>query len=182
MSLSERLKSITPEMREKWKQERNEMRKLLTPEFQLGNYVGETIVNNHLPSLSTNGLHTRKVIEVSKEDNDENQKLSDEWYETTRYGGNYNKLDVYDKEKWNLYRQHSIMLENKYLPNPLVCYVDLLNIQDIDEFKRGLIQSLWDCDMCSYSLEKSEIKIYDDEDFYFTIIEFILDKDKETLK
>jgi hypothetical protein len=68
------------------------------------------------------------------------------------------------------------MLEKKYLPNPLVCYVGTLNIQDMDDFKKGLIQTLWDCDTCSYNLEKDNIKIYNDEGYYSTIIEFKLDE------
>jgi hypothetical protein len=67
------------------------------------------------------------------------------------------------------------MLEKKYLPNPLICHLDLLNIKNENEFKDGLKFALWDCDMCSYNIEPENIKIYDEEDMYFTIIEFVLD-------
>jgi hypothetical protein len=53
--------------------------------------------------------------------------------------------------------------------------LDLLNIKNENEFKDGLKFALWDCDMCSYNIEPENIKIYDDEDMYFTIIEFVLD-------
>ena len=66
------------------------------------------------------------------------------------------------------------MLEKKYLPNPLKCHMSLMNIRDEKDFKDGLIHSLWNCDMCTYSLKPEDIKIYDDEDLWFTIIEFIL--------
>jgi len=67
------------------------------------------------------------------------------------------------------------MLERKYLPNPLECYMSLLNVQHMDEFKKGLRFALWDCDMCSYNIEPENIKIYDDEQGMFTIIELQLD-------
>jgi hypothetical protein len=176
------LKSLTPEKREEIKQERISYVKSLTSEFQLGLYVGEHIVNRHLPTLSTDGIRTRNVIQVSEEDVTENKRLDKDWFSTTRYGENNNGSENGDKEKWNSYYQHNKMLEKKYLPNPLICYVGTLNIQDMDEFKKGLIQTLWDCDTCSYNLEKDNIKIYNDEGYYSTIIEFKLDEDKLTLK
>jgi hypothetical protein len=55
------LKSITPEMEEKWKQDRIKEVKSLTTEQQLGFYVGIYIVDRYLPTLSTDGLHSRNV-------------------------------------------------------------------------------------------------------------------------
>lgn len=169
------LNLITPEEEEKWKQERIERKNKLTLNYQLGFYVGLEIVNSYLPTLSTDMLQTRNVIQVSEEDTLENERLDTEWYSTTRYGGNWNGKDENgDKEKWELYHQHNKMLERKYLPNPLICHLDLLNIQNENEFKDGLRVVLWDCDMCSYNIEPENIKIYDEEDMYFTIIEFVL--------
>ena len=174
--LQDLIDSITPEMSEEWKQKRIEKKKSLTLDYQLGYYVGLEIVHRFLPTLSTDILQTRNVIEVSEEDRLENERLDVEWYETTRYGGNWNGKDENgDKEKWELYHQHNKMLERKYLPNPLVCHLDLLNIENESEFKNGLRVALWDCDMCSYNIEPENIKIYDEEDMYFTIIEFVLD-------
>jgi hypothetical protein len=169
------LKSITPEMEEKWKQERIEKRKNLTVNYQLGYYVGLNIVNHYLPTLSTDPLQTHKVIEVSEEDTLENERLNSEWYITTRHGGEWNGEDENgDKEKWESYHQHNKMLEKKYLPNPLKCIMGLMNIQNMDEFKKGLRLALWDCDMCSYNIEPENIKICDDEEVRYTIIEFVL--------
>lgn len=159
------LNSITPEMEEKWKQERIEEKKSLTLEFQLGYFVGELISINQLPTLSTDHLQSRYVIEVSDEDTKENKRLEDEWF--------FSNEDEKDG-KWDLYHQHNKMLEKKYLPNPYSCHFTTLNVENIEEFKKGLINSLWNCDMCSYSLKPEDIKIYDDDDVRFTIIEFIL--------
>lgn len=170
------LNSITPEMENKWKQERIEYKNSLTTEYQLGYYVGLEIIHKYLPTLSTDMLQTRNVIEVSEEDSSENERLDTEWYATTRYGGEWNGVDENgDMEKWDSYHQHNKMLERKYLYNPLQCHMDILNIQDMDEFKKGLRVALWNCDMCSYNIEPENIKIYDDEDYYTTVIEFVLD-------
>jgi hypothetical protein len=174
--ISELLGEITPEMKEKWKQKRIEEKNKLTSEYQLGFYVGLEIVHRYLPTLSTDMLQSRHVIEVSKEDTLENERLDTEWYETTKHGGKWNGVDENgNKEKWELFHQHNKMLERKYLPNPLECFIDLLNILNIDEFKKGLRVALWDCDMCSYNIEPENIKIYEDENVMFTIIEFKLD-------
>lgn len=166
------LNSITPEEEERWKQERIEYKNKLTSDFQLGFYVGEYIVDNYLPTLSTDSVRSRNVIEVSQEDEIENKRLLEEWFGTTRFNGGEEENG--NKEKWNLYRQHSIMLEKKYLPSELICNFGVLNIQNMDEFKKGLQSSLWDCDICSYNIEPEHIKIYDDEDVRFTTIEFKL--------
>ena len=170
------LKSITPEMENKRKQERIERKNSLTAEYQLGYYVGLDIVHKYLPTLSTDMLQSRHVIEVLEEDKLENERLDTEWYVTTKHGGEWNgKEENGDKEKWDLYYQHNKMLERKYLPNPLYCHMGVLNIRDMDEFKKGLRLALWDCDMCSYNIEPENIKIYDEEHMMSTIIEFSLD-------
>lgn len=169
------LNSITPEQVEEMRQKRIELKNKLTSEFQFGYYVGLEIVHRHLPTLSTDMIQSRNTIQVSEEDSLENKRLDTEWYVTTKHGGEWNGVNENgDKEKWNLLYQHNKMLEKKYLPNPLKCHMSILNIQDIDEFKKGLEVALWDCDMCSYNIEPENIKIYDDEDYYFTIIELIL--------
>jgi hypothetical protein len=62
-------------------------------------------------------------------------------------------------------------LEDKYLPKVLVCHVDPINVVDMEEFKKGVRTSLWDCDMCHYNIrENSDIDVAYDEDYYFTII------------
>jgi hypothetical protein len=170
------LNSITPEEVEKMKQERIEEKNNLTSEFQFGYYVGLYIVSRYLPTLSTDVMRSRNVIQVSEEDSLENERLHTEWYVTTKYGGGWNGVDENgNNEKWDLYHQHNKMLEKKYLPNPLKCHMGILNIQDLGDFKKGLRFALWDCDMCSYNIEPENIKIYDNEDYYFTIIELSLD-------
>lgn len=162
------LKKLTPEKLEKMKQKRIEEKNKLTIDYQFGFYVGEDIVNRFLPSISVEP-GTRVQIEVSEEDSNEYVRIEKEWY---------NKYQE-DKEEaideWENYQKYREVLKKKYLPNPLKCYLSPLNIIDLEEFKKGLIWSLWDSDHCNYNLDAENIKIYDDEEIYFTIIEFKLD-------
>lgn len=174
--LTDFLNSITPEIEEKWKQERINFKKNLTPDYQLGFYVGLEIINRYLPTLSTDMIQSLYVIEVSQMDSEENKRLEEEWFLTTKHGGEWDgKTENGDKERWDDLYDHNKMLEIKYLPHTLTCYMDVLNINDMNKFKEGIRTSLWDCDMCSYNIDVENIKIYDDEDVRFTIIEFTLD-------
>jgi hypothetical protein len=171
-TLTNILTSITPEEEQEWKQKRIDRKNKLTVDYQLGYYVGKYIIFGSLPTLSTYTFQTHRVIQVSEEDSVENNRLNNEWFESTEFMGG--KEENGDKEKWDLFYQHNKMLDEKYLPNPLVCYLDPLNIQNMDEFKKGLQSALWDCDVCAYNIEPENIKIYDHEEGYSTIIEFKL--------
>lgn len=161
------LKKLTPEKLEKMKQVRLEEKNKLTTEWQLGYYVGEDIVNKYLPTLSVE-FGTRTCMEVSVEDSIEYTRIEQEWYNKNKHGKNDSD------EEWNSYQQYRNVLKKKYLPKTLLCHMKLLNIIDLTEFKKGLIWSLWDSDHCNYNLDAEKIKIYDDENLYFTIIEFEL--------
>lgn len=147
----------------------------LTLDYQLGFYVGEYIYDRILPTLSTDELKTRKVINVSEEDTIENKRLHKEWIEKVVYGGN--KINVSENIFWKAYFEHNNMLEKKYLPHTLECHVPTLYFDNIDEFKNGLIESLWNSDLCAYSLKPENIKIKmngNDEFDFFSIIELTL--------
>jgi chaperonin cofactor prefoldin len=165
----------TPEYKQKRIKENEEHLETLTMDYQLGYYVGEHIVSRYLPTLTTDMLQTRNVIEVSEEDSIENNRLDREWYSTTKYQDNWSGEEDGSKEKWDLYHQHNKMLEKKYLPNPLECVLQLIKFNDETEFKKGLRFSLWDCDMCSYNIEPENIKIEYDMEMGFTKISFQLD-------
>jgi len=162
------LKELTPEKLEKMKQNRLDVKNKLSTEWQLGFYVGEDIIHKYLPTLSVEP-GTRTSIEVSEEDSIEYDRVDKEWYNRFKHG----KDEA--NEEWNSYQEYRKVLKKKYLPNPLICYMGILNIVDLTEFKKGLIWSLWDSDHCNYNLDAEKIKIYDDENVYFTIIEFELD-------
>ena len=166
----------SPEYKEKRIKENEEYLQKVTMDWQLGFYVGQDIVHNYLPTLSTDMIHSRNVIKVSEEDATENQRLSDEWFSTTKYQDNWNGEEDGSKDKWELYFQHNKMLEKKYLPKILDTAFGLLRIDDMEKFKNGLIDSLWNCDMCSYNLDEDKIIIKQDMLNGFTEIKFELDE------
>lgn len=155
-----------PEFQEKMKQRREDYKKSLTSEYQLGFFVGEDIINRFLPTLSVEE-NMGKSIQISEEDVIEYKRLDNEWYNKYQHGKH--EAD----EEWKAYQDFRQVMKTKYLPNPLICHEKLINIQNMDEFKNGLITSLWDSDSCNYSLKPEDIEIYDEED-YFTIIKFKL--------
>jgi len=166
----------TPEYRQEQIEKNEKYLEELTIDHQFGYYVGNHIVSSYLPTLSTDMIHSNRVIEVSEEDTLENKRLDAEWFSTTRHMPNWDGEVDGSKEKWNEYFQHNKMLEQKYLPNPLECHLGLLKINDMNEFKKGLSFSLWDCDMCSYDIKEENIKIENDMVNGFTIITFQLDE------
>jgi len=140
-------------------------------DYQLGFYIGENIVDNYLPTLSTDIIHSRKVIKVSEKDEIENNRLDDEWFNScTHERGNSG-----DKEKWEAYFNHNKMLERKYLPQTLECVFSLIRIDDMNKFKEGIKESLWNCDMCSYNIDEDKIEITNDLELGFTHIKFQYD-------
>jgi hypothetical protein len=171
-TLSKILEEVrSPEYKEKVIEENKEYLKNVSMDYQLGFYIGENIVDNYLPTLSTDMIHSRKVIKVSEKDEIENNRLDDEWFNScTHERGNSG-----DKEKWEAYFNHNKMLENKYLPQTLECVFSLLRIDDMKKFKEGLRSSLWNCDMCSYNIDEEKIEIYNDLEFGFTHIKFQYD-------
>jgi len=167
--LNRLFKSLTPEVLEEMKQERIEEKNKLTSEWQLGYYVGNYIVYRYLPSISVEN-DTRNVISMSSEDETEYKKTDEDWFNKRSLGKEAN-------EEWVIFQECRKKLLKKYLPNPLQCHLGLLNITNMEEFKDGIMTSLWDSDVCNYNIDPDNIKIYDDDDMYFTIIELGLDKD-----
>jgi hypothetical protein len=165
----------TPEFKQRQIDENQKYLDELSMDYQLGYFVGERIVSRDLPTLSTDMIHSRRVIEVNEEDTNENNRLNSEWWKSTKYGGEWNGIDESgDKEKWERLFNHNKMLEKKYLPNILDCVLPLIKFENENEFKRGIRWSLWDCDMCSYDIEPENIKIEYDMVLGFTKISFQL--------
>lgn len=148
------------------------MKKTPSVETQLGFYIGEYIYHRYLPTLSTDSLQSRKVITVSKEDEAENKRLEKQWFDSTRKQKFQGKEN--DNPLWIEYYNHNKMLEKKYLPHLLKCRVPGITVENIDDVKAGIIQSLWDCDLCAYSLKPENINIYNETDIYFTVVELKL--------
>jgi len=132
------------------------MEKKNSIEYQLEYYVGEYIFDHFLPTISTDIIKSRKVIQVSDEDAAENVKLEEIWE-------NCSKPESGESDEWKAYRAHKVMLGKKYLPHILKCYVPKIKVNNINELKEGIINSLWNTDLCAYSLKPENIKIEKEE-------------------
>jgi hypothetical protein len=152
------------------------MKRLETLEYQLGYYVGEFIFLRCLPTLSIDMLQSRKVIQVSIAEADEYHALEDKWHKT--YDGSTGKTKT-PNPNWDVMRAYGHMLMKKYLPQELKCFVPKIYYTAdfrMADFKKGIRDSLWDCDVCYYNIEKDEdIVIDDSEEDWFTIIKLQLD-------
>ena len=156
---------LTPEKKDMMKQERIKDRDKLTSDYQFGFFVGEDIYNCNLPTISIDNIHTRKLISVTSEEIREFNRLEELWSNKYHHG----KDEA--NEEWDNVIKFRREMETKYLPPVLRCSYHLMNIRDMVEFKKGLRDSLWNCDICHYKIETDDdINIFDDGDFYFTNI------------
>lgn len=167
-----RLPEITPERKEEMRQRALQKRASLSLAYQLGFYVGEQIVSRFLPTLSVDMLQTNKVISTTLGEVGECKRLNDVWFsKRMSIRGGVAETKATEKE-WEELRAYHEALEEKYLPKTIDCHFSLLNIakKNMEEFKKGIGASLWDCDCSHYSTKPEDIQVADDEDGWFTII------------
>lgn len=169
--LREFFDELTPEKREEIKNKRLERIKKLTLEYQLGYYIGEYIVYRYLPTLSIDMLTSRNVISVTSEEQRTYQELDDNWFQKVQSNHNLPDSSHSAPDEWNALMKFRREMESKYLPKKLECHISSLNVENLTELKKGIMSSLWDCDMCHYNCSKTEdIEIISDEDGYYTKI------------
>lgn len=161
---------LTPEREAAVKKRLLEQRASLNLAYQLGYYVGEKIVNKFLPTLSVDMLQTRKNISVTAGEGDECRRLDAIWYE--KRITNRDDDDKSSEEEWKALRAYHEMLEEKYLPKTIDCHFQLLNVteENMQQFKKGVGASLWNCDCSHYSTKPEDIDVKADEDGWFTVI------------
>lgn len=161
----DRLFETTEEQKAEYARNRKLHKESLTLAYQLGMYVGEHIVHNMLPTLSVDSIHTTKNISVTCGEGDKHRRLNELWF-------NKSHSNEPSESEWDALRAHHVMLEAKYLPERLECYVAPLNVSaaDMPEFKRGLGVTLWDCDCSHYSPDPERIAVEDCYEGFFTVI------------
>ena len=112
--------------------------------FQLGELAGEIIYEKYLPTLSTDMLLSKVVIEVTDEadlaEHNRFQKLFDSAL------GNIDEYRKIHKQWLEFYKPMS----KKYLPETIECLVEKIEPTDIDKFKEGLNTFLWNIDLSHY--------------------------------
>ena len=111
--------------------------------YQLGLYVGEYITRRFLPTLSTDMLKTYTEIQVSEEDAERHRIVDEALWKTDPRSTNR-------QEKFEVYKALNNELAKKYLPEKLDCLVPKIYPTDMDTFKEGLKDQLWDTDLSHY--------------------------------
>ncbi len=122
--------------------------------FSLGISVGDNIVNNFLPTLSTDMLHSKSIIEVSPEESEIWKKMHDEWFELAMKD-RQDKKSGDDKESTRVFyenRKWYVKIEEKYLPETIEVRITKIKPTNIKEFQRGIEEALWDCDFSHYKV------------------------------
>jgi hypothetical protein len=153
-------------------------KKIPTLEFQLGYFVGETVWPS-LPTLNIDGITSRKVIDVSEEEQKTYEELQTLWFNSIDHKiYDHEKQSVENKMAWMNMRNFHKSMGLKYLPHVFEKYVALIHMKKnfkMDEFKKGFRWSLWDCDLCNYNIDLDKISIENDERGWFTKITLQLD-------
>lgn len=165
-------KNFTEEDRAAAKKKRLEKKSKLSLAFQLGYYVGEQIIDKFLPTLSVDMLKTKKNISVTCAEGDECRRLNNIWFnKRISIKGSDEEQSKATEKEWNDLRAYHEMLEEKYLPKTIECHLGRLNINENDmiEFKKGISDSLWNCDCSHYSTDVEDIEVKED-DGWFTVI------------
>lgn len=145
-------------------------------EYQLGFMIGEYIVAAYLPTLNVN-YQSNNTINVSDEDRIEFERLNKLWF----YKELKNKKTA--KEEWINLRKFDMELEKKYLPHTLECRIYPIEVENMIDLKKGIRDSLWNCDKCSYKIKTDEDIIIErvEPPFYFSIVKLNLDMDNEII-
>ena len=121
--------------------------------YQLGMYVGEHITFKYLPTLSTDMMHTNTRVQVSEEDAERHRIVDEALHNTWKI----NKGSENSVKEFEVYKALNNELARKYLPEKLTCLIPKIYPTNIDTFKEGLSDQLWDTDLSHY---------FPEDDFY----------------
>ena len=123
-----------------------------TRDYYLGILVGEYIVSNDLPTLSTDMLKTRRVIQVPQNETEEHERLYSNWV-------NSEKDENGENPYWKPHLDYMYQLGEKYLPKELVSRVPKFGlefVENMDKLKDGIRNALWDSDVCWYKIDSND--------------------------
>lgn len=114
-------------------------------DWQLGMMTAEYVIATELPTLSTDMLKTRNVIEVSSDLAAEWKQMEDA-YNSLGYGNEGAEELFYANLKW--YKRN---IEDRYLEDELKILVPKISPENLEEFASGFETALWNCDLSHYS-------------------------------
>ena len=119
----------------------------MSKEYTMGELVGEIILLKYLPTLETDLIQTNKRVKITDpNDLKENQRLDE--IMDSKMGYAYMEKEY--SEAHGLWLAHTKFLAKKYLPEKLECRVTQFEIDDIESFKEGINDYLWNCDVSWY--------------------------------
>jgi hypothetical protein len=156
-TFSDFMNSISDEKLEKIRMERIQ-RILSTPEsWYLGYMVGD-VISRRLPILSISGIAGNVLIQIGEYDY--YKQLEDKWFNE--------KNETIKDNLWKELSEYGNKLDEKYLPKEFKTRINVMNIQNMKDFKEGILNSLWDSDFCNYNIKTNDdIQIEINEDYHF---------------
>ncbi len=111
--------------------------------YQLGLLAGSIIYEKYLPTLSTDMLQSNVIIKVSEEDTLEQERFQ------KLYDSALNDTEMY----WKIHREWMEFytpMSKKYLPKTIECKIEKIKPTNIEQFKKGLNDYLWNTDLSHY--------------------------------
>ena len=112
----------------------------------LGFEVGTQAVLNSQPTISVDSFADERSISVKWGESQELKRLKQCWID--------------DRSKWDDYLNYRKELETKYLPETFnVSICNLKEGVDIDSFKQGVGEGMWNTDHSHYSCDPKDIVI-----------------------
>jgi hypothetical protein len=125
----------------------------LTLEYQLGWYVGESIVPS-LECLDIDPIPNERITYISSEEKDHYIGLYNSWSSKT----NENESS---HEEWNALMEYVDEMVDKYLPSEQEYLVRAVNVTDEMGFKEGIADSLYNSDVCHFDCDgPDDIEVY----------------------
>jgi hypothetical protein len=120
---------------------------LLDPDYQLGFFVANRI---QPPTLSIDPAHNQNMITILYGERKRYDQLLTDWHAAFKQG----RADV----AWSKLTSYRDALYDKYLPEEWVTALPMIKIQDLEQFRQGIIAYLWGEDNCNYSLNPEDIE------------------------
>ena len=115
--------------------------------FQLGILAGSIIYEKYLPTLSTDMMQSKVVIDVTDESDLAEHDRFEKLYDSAL--GNKDEFKKVHKQWLEFYRPMS----RKYLPETIKCLIEKIEPTNLNEFKKGLNTFLWNTDLSHYMAE-----------------------------
>jgi hypothetical protein len=118
--------------------------------YQLGLLTAEYVIATQLPSLSTDSLPTNTVIQVNKPLTEEWNRRHQKWWKS-----NCNNDIFHDNLKW--YKKE---VEGKYLKDKVKVKIPTIQPTELENFKEGFSDAIWDCDRSHYIFDEFVEDLY----------------------